>query len=222
MFVSHTKDESTSALRMLSENGCDEIIRFNEMIPIFHKIRALKEKSFATLVSGRSPFGLNTNHHGTAEKTSGSVPYYERIGYTYISKERITRNQQLVGSYKIYISKAYGANNSFPHQIINKPIFGDAGTICSGTYLLVGPFSSKIETQNAVSYMTTRFFRFMVAMLKVSQDASYKVYKLVPMQDFTEPWSDEKLYAKYGLTQEEIAFIESMIRPMELGGSSDE
>ena len=87
--------------------------------------------------------------------------------------------------------------------------------------MLIGPFSSKEETENARTYMATRFFRFMVSMLKVSQDASYKVYKLAPIQDFSEPWTDEKLYAKYGLTEDEIAFIESMIRPMELNGAEN-
>jgi len=67
-----------------------------------------------------------------------------------------------------------------------------------------------------VSYIRTKFFRFMVLLHKSTQDASSKVYKFVPIQDFSEPWTGEKLYKKYGLTAEEIAFIESMIRPMEL------
>lgn len=70
--------------------------------------------------------------------------------------------------------------------------------------------------------MTTKFFRFMISIIKVSQMASSAVYTFVPMQDFSKPWTDEELYAKYGLTDEEIAFIESMIKPMELGGDGDE
>lgn len=66
--------------------------------------------------------------------------------------------------------------------------------------------------------MSTRLFRFLVLLIKVTQDATAKVYGFVPIQDFSEPWTDEKLYAKYGLTDDEIAFIESMIRPMELDG----
>ena len=67
-----------------------------------------------------------------------------------------------------------------------------------------------------MSYFSTRFFRFLVMLVKNTQDALKKVYQFVPMQDFSKPWTDEELYAKYGLTAEEIAFIESMIRPMEL------
>lgn len=73
-----------------------------------------------------------------------------------------------------------------------------------------------------LSYLKTKFFRAMVAIRKQDQGSSKAVYHYVPIQDFTKPWTDEELYAKYGLTDEEIAFIESMIKPMELGGDGDE
>jgi site-specific DNA-methyltransferase (adenine-specific) len=66
-----------------------------------------------------------------------------------------------------------------------------------------------------MSYISTKFFRFMVLQKKNAQHAMRGVYELVPIQDFSKPWTDEELYAKYGLTEEEIEFIESMIRPME-------
>lgn len=72
-----------------------------------------------------------------------------------------------------------------------------------------------------MSYISTKFFRFLVSVRKISQDATQKVYQFVPMQDFYKPWTDAELYAKYGLTDEEIAFIESMIRPMDLTGGED-
>lgn len=71
-------------------------------------------------------------------------------------------------------------------------------------------------TNNVISYVCTKFFRFLVSLKKISQDATQRVYEFVPMQDFSKPWTDEELYAKYGLTDEEINFIESMIKPMEL------
>lgn len=73
-----------------------------------------------------------------------------------------------------------------------------------------------------ISYIRTKLFRFLVLLKKSSQNAAKGVYQFVPMQDFSKPWTDEELYAKYGLTDEEIAFIESMIKPMELGGDGDE
>ena len=73
-----------------------------------------------------------------------------------------------------------------------------------------------------ISYMQTRFFRFMVSLIKNTQNISKTVFSPVPVQDFSKPLTDDELYAKYGLTDEEIAFIESMIKPMELGGDDDE
>lgn len=81
---------------------------------------------------------------------------------------------------------------------------------------MIGPFKSKVEAENVKSYMCTRFFRFLVMMKKATQNGTSKVYELVPMQDFSKPWTDEELYKKYGLTDEEIAFIERMVKPMEV------
>lgn len=72
-----------------------------------------------------------------------------------------------------------------------------------------------------MSYISTKFFRFLVSVRKISQDATQKVYQFVPMQDFSKPWTDAELYAKYGLTDEEVAFIESMIKPMDLTGGEE-
>ena len=93
---------------------------------------------------------------------------------------------------------------------------GAPGTICSGTYLLVGPFTTEQEAKNASDYMKTKFFRALVAVNKISQDAYAKVYDGVPMQDFSKTWTDEELFEKYGLTDEEVLFILNMIKPMEL------
>ena len=81
--------------------------------------------------------------------------------------------------------------------------------------MFIGPYKNLEECKNVVSYITTKFLRFLVMLKKVTQDTTRNVYSLVPIQDFSQPWTDEMLYKKYGLTEEEIAFIESMIRPME-------
>ncbi len=80
----------------------------------------------------------------------------------------------------------------------------------------MGSFDSKIEAENLISYISTKFFRFLVSMIKSTQHATNKVYSFVPIQDLSETWTDEKLYKKYDLTDDEISFIESMIRPMDL------
>lgn len=80
---------------------------------------------------------------------------------------------------------------------------------------MVGPFASEVESENVVNYMMTKFFRFLVMLRKPTQHASQNVYQFVPVQDFSHTWTDEMLYKKYNLTDEEIAFIDSMIKPMD-------
>ena len=140
---------------------------------------------------------------------------------TYVEVDKIKQNIEWIRKHKVYISMAYGAGEDFPHQIINKPFYGEPNSCCTETYLVVGPFESENIAKNVLSYIATRFFRFLVMLRKNTQHAAKSVYTFVPLQDFSEPWTDEKLYEKYGLTEDEIAFIESMIRPMDLGGESD-
>jgi site-specific DNA-methyltransferase (adenine-specific) len=89
---------------------------------------------------------------------------------------------------------------------------------------LIGPYSSKKRAENVISYINTKFFRFLVLFKKNTQNAAKGVYQFVPNQNFDEPWTDDKLYQKYGLNENEIDFIESMIRPMDLtqNGGDDE
>ena len=216
-FSTHdAKGIQSKTRRFLQEKNCEVLIRDNQLISIFHKVQQMPGFSpFSKHVSGRSPFGFNTNHHGNKErKNPDDIPYYERTGYTYMPRAVITRGHEAVDKWKIYISKAYGAGEGYPHQIINKPILGKAGTICSGTYLMVGPFENERAANNALQYMCTKFFRALVAINKISQDASYKVYEAVPDQDYSVSWTDEMLFKKYGLTEEEIGYINQIIRPM--------
>ena len=217
-FSRHDGNLIQTTERFLKEARCNVLIRFDALIDIFRKVLQVEGEnylSFSNIVSGRSPFGLNTNHHGNANPFNGGTLYLESSGYKYIATSRINRNLSAVSKYKVYISKAYGAGEGWPHQIINRPILGTPGTCCSGTYLLVGPFETKVEAENVITYMNTKFFRMLVSINKISQDAYAKVYADVPLQDFSRPWTDEDLYAKYNLTADEIAFIEATIKPME-------
>lgn len=199
----------------------DVFIRRNEAVSILEKVSAFKEDSFSTIVSSRRPFGLPTNITGSKTRGSCDVILYQRGGTAFYPLSGLTKNQEWINKYKIYITKAYNAGDDYPHQILNKPIFGDKGTCCTETYIVLGPFESEKITNNVISYVCTKFFRFLVSLKKISQDATQRVYEFVPMQDFTKTWIDAELYEKYGLTEEKIAFIESMIKPMELGGDDD-
>lgn len=225
----HRGDQSVSeAERPLLEEGVDTFIRYNEAVSILHKVRSRKEPSFADLVSANDPFGFDVrvkNSYRRVKPKYQKEPFknctkfyyfgWEDKGIGYIDKSSISRNVDWVSRPKVYISQAYGAGETFPHQILNKPFLGERDSCCTETYLVIGPFSSKKIAKNVISYIETKFFRFLVLLIKNTQHGVQRVYSLVPMQKFDEPWSDEKLYDKYGLTEDEIAFIESMVRPME-------
>jgi len=201
--------------RALIEKDADIFIRYNEAITILQKVTSKNEKVFSDIVSSRKPFGLTTDFKDYKKNNfPNSVQIYANKTIGYIKKDQILQNQSLVDAWKIYISRAYGAGEEFPHQILNLPVLGQKNTCCTETYLLIGPFESKKIAENVISYIKTKFFRFMVLLIKNTQDATKKVYSFVPVQDFSELWTDEKLYKKYKLTKEEIEFIESMIRPM--------
>ena len=210
-----TEGAYSESVRYMNESGCSLFIRYNKAIDILKKVQLINEEKFDRLVSARKPFGLPTNFKGNNKENANSVNLYENGGVAYVPRSAIIKGFELIDTYKVFISRAYGAGEQFPHQILGKPILGSKNTCCTETYLNIGPFKTKIEAQNVISYIATKFFRFMVLLIKNTQDATSKVYSFVPMQDFSKPWTDEKLYAKYKLTQEEIDFIESMIKPME-------
>ena len=211
------KGENMSQMsRPLLEKGCDSFIRFNEAIPILRKIQQHKEASFCKYVSPQTPFGIISSFKQYQETPFyGSIELLSVSGKKYIEDKYVTKNKQWINCYKIYISKSYGERGSYPYRFLAKPVIGYPNSCCTQTYLMIGPFKDEEECKNVISYIHTKFFRFCIMLKKNTQDAMRNVYSLVPSQDFSHPWTDEMLYQKYGLTDEEIAFIESMIRPME-------
>ena len=211
------KGENMSQMsRPLLEKGCYSFIRFNEAIPILRKIQQHKEASFCKYVSPQTPFGIISSFKQYQETPfNGSIELLSVSGKKYIEDKYVTKNKQWINYYKIYISKSYGERGSYPYRFLAKPVIGYPNSCCTQTYLMIGPFKDEEECKNVISYIHTKFFRFCIMLKKNTQDAMRNVYSLVPVQDFSHPWTDEMLYKKYALTDEEIAFIESMIRPME-------
>lgn len=214
------------AQRPLLEEGCDTFIRYNEAVDILHKVMEVESSSMEELVSTRLPFGLPNTYKGNKIQTNSTdLKIYvsgndrEVRGTTaYVPKNKVIKGQEMISWHKVYIAKAGSGSDAFPHPILPKPFYGEPGTVCNESYLVIGPFKDKAECENVMSYIATKFFRFLVLQKKNSQNAAKGVYKLVPQQDFSKPWTDEELYDKYGITDEEIAFIDSMIRPMNLEG----
>lgn len=214
---------SNPIIRPLLENGCNTFIRYNEAVGILHKVKKFNELSMEQLVSTRLPFGIPNTYKGKKMRSAHSdLTIYVsgndrdvRGTTAYVPLKDISKGCEMISWHKVYIAKAGSGSDSFPHPILPKPFYGAPQTVCNESYLVIGPFADKKVCDNVISYISTKFFRFLVLLKKNSQNAARGVYQLVPQQDFSKPWTDEELYAKYGLTDEEIAFIESMIRPME-------
>lgn len=215
--TNHYKGEQIIETRNLIENGSSIFIRYNKSVSIFHKVRLFNENTLSQFVSSSRPFGMRSNFSAFKEEKTPvfNIKLYRFGTYGFISEEQISLNNQWVSKYKVLVSKASPGGDEYPHSIVSAPIIAEPNSACTETYLVIKDFDNYREASNLVSYIKTRFFRFMMSLVKNTQNISRASYQFVPLQDFNEPWTDEKLYKKYGLTEEEIAFIESMIRPME-------
>ena len=210
------KDYTSTMKRSLLEKNNNTFIRFNEAIPIIRKIASFKENTFDALVSPQTPFGIVSSFKNYKDEYfDGAISIYTVNGKKYIDKDVVTKNPNWIDCHKVYISKSYGERGAYPYRFLAKPFIGEPNSCCTQTYLMIGGFDSQQTCENVISYIHTKFFRFCIMQKKNTQDAMRGAYSYVPIQDFTQKWTDDKLYTKYGLTDEEIKFIESMIRPME-------
>ena len=144
---------------------------------------------------------------------------YQNGGTGYTPKSSITTGTELIDKWKIYVGRAApgtGNKDTYPHKIISTPFIGEPESVSSETYLCIGPFDSRGESESALSYLSCQFTRFLILLHKPAQDTTRKVYKFVPTQSWDKKWTDDDLYAKYGLSKSEIAFIEKIVRPMDI------
>jgi Eco57I restriction-modification methylase len=233
----HFKDWLPSqASRKLLENGVDVFIRFNEGLSILKKVVAVErgntaslalpeEKRFDELVSSRKPFGLETTFKGKKTKHPGDVVIYQNGGTGYVARTAIRSGQHLVDKWKVYTGRAApgtGNKDTYPHRIISTPFLGEPESISSETYLCIGPFESKGQAESVLSYLSCRLSRLLILLHKPSQDTTRKVYTFVPTQDWSRKWTDADLYEKYGITAKEIAFIEKVVRPLDVNGTTED
>ena len=209
LVTSNRHGKSTTLKRPLLEKGCNSFVRFNEAVSIITKVRTDDFKSLESQVSARKPFG------DIKPQKEGNILVYAYPNNGYINSSDIPQNKYLLSKHKVFIAKAYGERGDFPYLVLGKPFIGKPNSCCTETYLVLGAFDNEEQAKNFETYIKTKFFRFLVLLKKNTQNAARGVYEFVPLQDFSHPWTDEMLYKKYNLTEDEIAFIESMIRPME-------
>ena len=226
----------TCVERPLFEDGLEVILPMNRMISILQKVRASDFVSMEEIVTGRNPFGIPANDADLnkemveAQDESHEISIlcaYEKIQF--VSRELITRNSSLCDHWKVFTSKMNGGAGTLLDgkqvAILGRTFVMGPGSICSNTLLAVGDFDNQTEAENLNKYMNTKFFRFMLGIKKIAQVLTSNIYSFVPQQNFKNnsdiTWAnglsdiDKQLYAKYGLEEDEITFIESMIKPME-------
>jgi len=235
----YTNHETSTATRPLLEDGADVFIRFNEGLSILKKVASIEtgsdvslelpdSKRFMGLVSSIGPFGLDSTFRGRDTKRGDDLKVYRNGGIGYIGRSEITKEKRAFDKWKVFIGRAApgtGNKDTYPHRIISTPFLGEPGSISSWTYMYIGPFDTQAEAESVLSYLSCRLTRLLILLHKPSQDTTRKVYTFVPTQTWDRQWTDEALYEKYGITEDEITFIESIVRPMDLdllGGVTDD
>lgn len=213
--VNVRNNETMHSVRALNE--FDTFIRHDRAASIVRKVCAFGEPMMSNMVSSSKPFGLRTF---VRPQESGDILLRWQNGEGPYRRDEITVGRELIDKWKVitsYVGYDHAGNpgKDGKRRVFSKIDILPPGTICTETYLVVGSFDTEQEAKKLVAYMKTLFFRFLVAQCMYSHHITKEAYRLVPIQDFSQSWTDEKLYAKYGITDEEIKFIESMVRLME-------
>ena len=221
VYTHHQGEIISKSKRPLLDDISQIFIRENEAVGIVNKVRALKEESFSKLISSNDPFGFDMREANSYSRIKpdyklkdfkNSVNFYyqgwKSSGLGFVDKKNIRKNIDWVDKYKILIPKAWGVGDYKNDWL--KPIVIEPNSCCTETYLVVGPFDKKNSIKNIESYIQTKFFHYMTSIIKITQNTMQKAYSLVPMQDFSEKWDDQKLYEKYKLSKKEIDLIEEI------------
>ena len=210
-------------------NEFQVLIRYNEAVEIIRKVIQKNEEFVSTITSSLTPFGLPTNFRGEKKFSKvNNLLLHSSEGISYISNQVLTKGQSYVNKYKVLVSKTGSEHAGEPDKDGKYKVFSSSikvlglNEVCTHSYFLIGEFEDIQLAKNLLIYLKTKFVRFLILQSMSSINLSKNVFQFVPIQDFSKPWTDEELYTKYELTEEEIAFIESMIRPMDLTNGDED
>lgn len=208
----------------------DVLIRRNEAVRILDRVAGFRvngkpEPVLGSQVSARKPFGL-TNEKGKPSPAGVKNPVlvYGNQITSYLPRTAITSNSSWIDSWKVLLVKAHGTSGRDDVTILGEPVIAGPGSACTETYLVIGICKSEVEARNLAAYMRTRFVRFLVSLRKITQNITRDSYKFVPLLAMDRSWTDVELYSRYGITSDQVAFIESLIaeRPSDDVGASDD
>ncbi len=193
----------------------DVLVRWNAAVPILEKVRAKHEPTLDARVSSRKPFGLPTNFKGTKNPSNMSKPVrlFANQRTEWIDRREISANIPWVDDWKVLMTAVQGTSAAVETKFLSRPIVAGPGTACTETYVVAGQFDTELKAKRYAEYLSSRFARFLVSLRKSTQHATKEVYAFVPDIPLDRDWTDPMLYERYGLTDEEIAFIESQVAP---------
>lgn len=214
-FVSCRANSKKATARDLGES--EVLIRYDEEIDILDKIQATNPVYLSCKVYSQKPFGLRTY---VKPIEGGDIYLRYNGGLGTYKRELITTNKDLIDKWKIITScltaeHAGETDKNGQKKILSTLEILEPGTICTETYMLLSVFDTKDECINMYNYLKTRFVRELIAMTTSTQHMAKANFRFVPLQDFSRPWTEDDLYEKYKLTDPDIKFIETMIKPME-------
>jgi site-specific DNA-methyltransferase (adenine-specific) len=218
--VVNMKEGKVTSEMKRSLNEFNYFVRSNLAISIIRKVKEKNESMMSEMVFSRNYFSIPTTVSGSSVPMPNTIKVLTSKGVLYLNKYSISDDKNLLNKYKVIITYAMSGGNKPTsdgnYQIISSLQILSPNEACSETYLILGVFDSLEEGKNLVSYMACKFSRFLLLQALSSIHITKDKFCFVPIQDFLKPWTDEELYAKYGLTQDEIDFIESMIKPMDV------
>lgn len=212
-FTLSLKGKIQTSTRDLSE--FDKFIREEEGVALINKVTKIGDfKSLSEKVSSQKPFGLRTNFKDfDATHAAGKLKIYANRAVGYVDETKVPKFHESFEKYKVVVTRAYNIGFA-PRLVTSPPLLLEPKDICTETYLVLNWFDSKQEAENMLAYAKTKFFRYMLSLLKTTQDISQDRFKYVPDLDMKQKWDDAKLYEHFGLTDEEIAHIDESIRDM--------
>lgn len=214
-------DKQVSAKRKLNE--FDIFIRSNESLSIIDKVTKRAAHTLDEFAFSRNPFGFESKSRGFAHKDAEHpVKLVNSQGVGYVSINEVTKNADYLAKWKISIGKLVPSNGevgidpSKGYNAMTQPRILSPYTVITDSYLVLATFDTETEAVNFEKFMTLKFPRFLMHETYSSMNISRSNFRFVPFMDYTKEWSDEELYLHFGLTDDEIAFVDGMIRPMEI------
>ena len=204
----------------------DVFVRDARAMSILRKVVKQGEPSINSILARDKEFGWTSNFDGFhVTHRAGDLPLYYirkmKRGVGYIARASVTKSAHLIDRWKVLVPQAFNGGDSMPHQILGKSLIAPSPSVCTQSFLFFS-VDCEEEAKSLQSYYTTRLFRFLVSLRKITQHATHSTYKWVPVQDWNRTWTDDALYEKYGITKEERAYIESQVREMILASSADD